>query len=84
MYTTKLMEVDGSTMMTVPPALLELLNRKNGATVSLVRNGDQVTITSCTPRYTAEELLQECDPTQPFTEEDREWLNSPLVGRELI
>ncbi len=84
MDTTKLQEVNGSTMMELPPALLEMLNRKSGATVSLVRDGDQITIASCTPRYTMEELLAECDPTQPFTDEEREWLDAPRVGRELI
>ncbi len=84
MYTVKLSQVNSSTMMEVPSALLELLDRKNGATVSLVREGDQITITSCRPRYTLEELLAECDPTQPFTDEEREWLDARPVGRELI
>jgi hypothetical protein len=34
-------------------------------------------------RYTLEELLQKCDPDAPL-DQDREWLDSPPVGRELI
>ena len=35
------------------------------------------------PSYTLEELLSQC-ATGEFSEEDREWLNSKPVGRELI
>lgn len=35
------------------------------------------------PSYTLEELLSQC-ATYEFSEEDREWLNSKPVGRELI
>jgi antitoxin ChpS len=30
-----------------------------------------------------EELLAQCDYSQSMTEEDREWINTPAVGREL-
>lgn len=29
-----------------------------------------------------EELLQQCDATAPMSDEDREWLGAPPVGRE--
>lgn len=35
------------------------------------------------PRYTLEELLAQCDPNEELTQEDRDWLDAPLVGREL-
>ena len=35
------------------------------------------------PRYTLAELLAECDPKAPPTDEDRVWLNSTPAGREL-
>jgi len=36
------------------------------------------------PRYTLEELLALSDFSQPPTKEDREWLDAPPVGGELI
>jgi LysR family transcriptional regulator, hydrogen peroxide-inducible genes activator len=35
-------------------------------------------------RPTLEELLAQCDPSAPLSDEDRKWLDSPPVGRELI
>lgn len=36
------------------------------------------------PRYTLAELLSQCDPSTPMTEEDRAWLDAAPVGREEI
>jgi len=36
------------------------------------------------PRYTLEELLAQCDSKAGLPQEDREWLRSKRVGRELI
>lgn len=36
------------------------------------------------PKYTLEELLAQCDPDAPFTEEDKAWLNGAPAGSELI
>jgi len=35
-------------------------------------------------RYTLAELLAQCNPDAPMTPEDREWVDAPAVGRELI
>lgn len=34
-------------------------------------------------RYTLAELIAQCDPSAPLTEEDRAWLDAPPVGREI-
>jgi len=36
------------------------------------------------PRYTLDELLAASDYSQPMSQEDREWIDAPPVGRELI
>jgi antitoxin ChpS len=36
------------------------------------------------PRYTLDQLLAESDYSQPCSTEDREWLTSLPVGRELL
>lgn len=35
-------------------------------------------------KYTLQDLIAQCDLSAPLPEEDKEWLNSPPVGRELI
>ena len=84
MQTTTLRKVGGSVMMTLPPTILEQLHLQAGATVGFETEGNCLIVKPTHPRYTVEELLAECDPDAPITDEEREWLDSPPVGRELI
>ncbi len=85
MHTTNLRKVGGSVMLAVPPAILELLHLEAGATVGLAVDGDRLVIDpNIKPRYTLSELLDASDYSQPPTPEDREWLNAPALGGELI
>ena len=85
MYTTNLRKVGGSIMMAVPPALIEILNLRPGAKVSIeIRSGRLVVEPRSRPRYTLDELLAQCNPKAPRTKEDREWLDNKPVGREII
>ena len=85
MHTTHLRKVGGSVMLALPPALLDLLQLKVGATVNVVvSDGRLVVDPQPKPRYTLEELLALSDFSQPLTQEDREWLVAPPVGGELI
>ncbi len=36
------------------------------------------------PRYRLDELLVQCDPEAPISDEDSEWVREEAVGRELI
>jgi antitoxin ChpS len=86
-HTTNLRKVGGSVMLAVPPAILDQLHLKAGATVGLAVDGERLILQAKPkPRYTMEELLAKCDPSAPMpvpTEEDILWLNLPSVGREL-
>ena len=84
MQLTTLRKVGGSVMMTLPSALLEQLQLAAGSTVGLELEGDRLIIKSSRPRYTLEELLAQCDPSVAISDEEREWLDTPAVGRELI
>jgi antitoxin ChpS len=85
MHTTNLRKVGGSIMLAVPPALLNLLRLKAGATVAVdVVNGRLIIEPLPCPRYTMDELLSASDYSQPQTPEEREWANSPAVGGELL
>jgi len=84
-YTTNLRKVGGSVMLAVPPAILELLHLEAGNSVGLAVDGDRLVVQAKKrPKYTLEELLAQCDYSQPMTDEEREWLDAPAVGRELL
>ena len=85
MYTTNLRKVGGSIMLAVPPAFLDLLHLQAGATVGVSVSGGQLVIDPMPkPRYTLAELLAASDYTQPQPPEEREWIDAPAVGGELI
>ena len=35
-------------------------------------------------RYSLAELVAQCDPTAPLSEEDAAWLDAPSMGREAV
>ncbi len=85
MYTTNLRKVGGSVMLAVPPAFLEQLNLRAGVTVGLaVDHGRLLVEPKPRPRYTLAELLAASDYTKPQPDQEREWVDSPAVGGELV
>lgn len=84
MHTTNLRKVGGSVMLAVPPAVLEMLSLSAGSAVGVTVDGGRLIIEAQKRRYTLEELLAQCNPDAPLTDEEREWLDAPAVGRELI
>jgi antitoxin ChpS len=85
MHTTNLRKVGGSVMLTVPPAILEILHLKAGASVAVsVDAGRLIVEANARPRYTLEELLAASDYSQPLSAEERQWMDTPAVGRELL
>ncbi len=85
MHTTNPRKVGGSVMLAVPPAILEMLHLQAGATVGVSVNGGRLVIEPRTrAHYTLAELLAASDYSQPQPPEEREWVDVPAVGRELI
>ena len=87
MHTTNLRKVGGSVMLAVPPVLLDILDLRAGLKVDMeVENGKLVIVPTARPKYTLEELIKQCDPTptDQIDDEDRLWLDTKPVGRELI
>ena len=87
MHTTHLHKVGGSVMLAVPPAILDLLHLQAGATVGVsVADGRLVVDPMPRPRYTLAELLAEAEASgmYPLSAEEREWIDAPAVGKELI
>jgi antitoxin ChpS len=85
MHITNLRKVGGSVMLAVPPALLELLQLKAGASVGVAVDGDRLVVAaSPRPRYTLAELLAASDYSEPLSSEDRDWLDAPAIGKEIM
>ena len=85
MHITNLRKVGGSVMLAVPPAILDLLHLGAGATVGIsVDNGRLVVEPQPRHRYTLAELLAASDYSQLQPPEEREWVDAPAVGDELI
>ncbi len=82
---TKLRKVGGSVMLALPPAILDQLQLRVGASVGLAVDQGRLIVEPVTrPHYRLDELLAECDVAGPFTEEDREWLGCGPVGNEIL
>ncbi len=85
MHITNLRKVGGSVMLAVPPALLELLHLKAGAPVGVAVDGGRLIVeASPRPRYSLAELLAASDFSEAPSAEDREWLDAPAVGKEIL
>ncbi len=85
MHTTNLRKVGGSVMLAVPPAILDLLNLRAGATVGIAVEGGRLIVEpGVRPRYTLEELLARCDATAEPDPADRTWLDVGPAGAELL
>jgi antitoxin ChpS len=72
-------------MLAVPPTLLDALKLRAGAKVGLtVEDGRLIIEPQPRPSYTLDDLLAQCDAAAEITDDDREWLDAPPVGRELL
>jgi antitoxin ChpS len=49
-----------------------------------VDEGRLVVQTQNRSKYTLQELLDQCDFSLPVTTEEREWLDAPAVGEEVL
>lgn len=85
MAVSTLRNVGGSVMMTIPKPLVEELGLQANTKLEVsVQDGKIIAVPRKRPKYTLEELLAQCDFDAPLSEEEREWLNDPPVGREII
>lgn len=84
MHTATLRKVGGSMMVAIPPVVLDQLGLETGATLTIDLEGDHLVLRPERRRYTLDDLLSQCDFSQPRSQEDEVWVNSPPVGKELI
>ncbi len=85
MQTTHLRKVGGSVMLAVPPSLLESLDLRAGAKVSIeLDDGRLIIAPNPRPRYSLDELLAQCDPSRLPPADEQAWLAVSPVGDELL
>ena len=91
MATATLKQVDGSIMLPLTPDVLSALSLHENSSVEVAVRGCQLIVQAQAstkqqrvPRYKLADLLAEYDQMPRSAEEDREWLNNPPVGRELL
>jgi antitoxin ChpS len=91
MHSAKLRTVGGSTMVAIPPAVLEALKLEPKAEVSLRVEGDKLVIEPKRTRRGRIGLtarIAMCHPNAPLSADDeaelRLWMNLKPVGREII
>lgn len=85
MYIARLKKVGGSVMLAVPPAVLKTLGLSTDSEVCMtIENGCLIIEPQKRPHYSLEELLAQCDPHAEIGEEDRQWIDVPAVGKEIL
>jgi antitoxin ChpS len=86
MPTTTLKKAGGSLVMTVPASVRDAMDLSEGQRLTVVVDNGRIVLEPAVPRrrYTLEELLAQCDFDQPYSEEERVWLDAPPIGRELL
>lgn len=85
MHKTNLRKVGGSYMLAVPPALLDLLQLREGAQVGVtIESGRLVIEPQKRPRYTLKELLAACNPKSKRSRQERDWVSEAPAGSELL
>jgi antitoxin ChpS len=85
MYRSKLRAVGGSIMVAIPKPVLQTLGFEANTQVGVsVSKGRLIVEAYRRPHYTLDELLAQCDPSVPMSDEERQWLEAPPVGREAL
>jgi antitoxin ChpS len=69
-------------VLVVPPELQQELGLAEGTMLEM--QADQGKLLIRRRKYALQELLDQCDFSIPMSDEEREWLDAPRVGRELI
>lgn len=84
---TTLKKAGGSLIMTVPARARDALHLIEGQELTVAIDGNRLVLEPAKPKrpsYTLDELLADCDFGQPYSEEERVWLDAEPAGRELL
>lgn len=67
-----------------PENLENWLHEKAGPAHDALKADPARAVSADRVRYTLDELLAQCDPSAEMTAQEREWLDAPAVGCELL
>ncbi|HVW93664.1 MAG TPA: antitoxin [Devosia sp.] len=85
--TTSVKKSGGSLVLTVPAPARDALRLAEGQQMTVSVEDGKLVYEAAPKRrrakYTLEQLLAQCDPDAPLTEEERNWLTAKPVGGEL-
>lgn len=83
--TSVIRQSGGAKIISLPKAILSSLNLDIGSTLELTIQNNQIVLNPVNTELTLEELLAG-SPKEALalTDEDREWLNAPAVGKEIL
>ena len=86
MINVTLRKLGGSIVIAVPMQILSMLHIGAGSQVNVnVVDGRLVIEPRVKPHFTLAELLAQCsEENMALTAEDREWLDTPPVGKEMV
>jgi antitoxin ChpS len=74
---------DGLTLR-IPDEFVEKLALKDGSKLEISIDGASLAVRPAKPRFTLGQLLKEHAEIMHELPEDRDWIDAPRVGRELI
>ena len=84
-HAARLRKVGGSIMLAIPKPMLDALDLAPDASVGLsIKAGRLVVDPNKRRRYSLDELLAQCGTNELLSEEDRAWIDSPSIGKELL
>lgn len=84
MTTATLKRVGGSTMLTIPRDILDMLHLSAGTAMDMTVEQGKLILQPARKRFKLDDLLAECEPEAPLSAEDRAWLDDAPKGNELI
>lgn len=79
-----LKKAGGSLIVTVPASIRDALHLAEGQHLDVGLDDGAIVLRPARPRYSLEELVAKCDFDQPYSDEERAWLDKAPAGRELL
>lgn len=82
---TTIRKIGNSSGTILPAHLLKKLHLTEGDSINIEDDGNNIVISPIVkrPKYKLDELLAQCDPNAPISDELNDWDNSPAVGKEV-
>ena len=72
-------------MLTIPLGIVDAAGLSADTKVNIIGDGGRLVVEQQNrPSYVLEELLSQCDLRLDFSPEEKEWLESATVGKELL